>query len=207
MKKMIFVLIAGMAIFTSCDKNDDKKEPAAPVVITATGDITPKMNEFRVLLGEPLNITTGKTIGRREINWDQVPEEFITQNLPKTFFNPTDAAAPVARQRGFTYESDGEFRVSTNGFGNIELTLATQIQAFSGDRVFANISETLWDTQFQVAGSTEAATVNGFGAVFLDVDIANNSFLEFFNGNKKSWQIFRTCTRCHYSVFFCGSLV
>jgi hypothetical protein len=182
---LLFVLPAVVMAIVACQKDSTTTPPPvpqAPVVISATGDITTSMNNFRNLLGNPLNTTPGQSTGRRELNWDAVPAQFQTQSMPKDFFNPTGATATQSLQRGFLYETNGDFRVSNNGFGNIESTLSAQLQPFSGDKVFANVNETVWDTQFRVAGTTQTATIKGFGAVFLDVDVAQNSFLEFFNG-------------------------
>lgn len=41
-----------------------------------------------------------------------------------------------------------------------------------------------------VAGEEKPAAVNGFGAVFSDVDLADVSFLEFFSGDKSHGKYF-----------------
>ncbi|MFM9910307.1 MAG: hypothetical protein ACKVOW_13210 [Chitinophagaceae bacterium] len=184
MKKNIAYLIIVAFIISSngCTKkvNDDNI-----IIVAATGDISSRVNDFRNMLGLPLNTLPGSINGRREINWDGVPSEFVNQSLPVDFFNPTTTDAPQARQRGLIYSSvTGEFRVSNNGFANVNQGAATEFTTFSGDKVFANISNNLWDAGFQVAGQAVAATVKGFGIVFSDVDLGNTNSLEFFNENK-----------------------
>jgi hypothetical protein len=177
-------------ILSSCEKDDEQKDNI--IVVSGTGDITQKVNEFRQLLGEPLNTTPGQTTGRREINWDWVPDEFATKTLPKDFFNNKDAAASNGVKRGFVYGSDGDFRISSDGFASFESSNGTQFKSFSGGKVFANVSSSLWTALFEVAGAAIPASTKGFGAVFSDVDLANNSFIELFNGNKSLGKFFVT---------------
>src|ERR671939_48454 len=58
--------------------------------VSACGDITSAVNEFRRLLGEPNNGATPGPLpsGRREINWDGVPAAVTNVNtFPPNFFN------------------------------------------------------------------------------------------------------------------------
>src|SRR5678816_2504731 len=94
----LIAVIAGT--ITSCDKDDNDGYPTPPqqtpqaTVLSASGDsasIIGTINQFRSLLGDSLNFATGKTIGRREINWDGVPPTFTNQNnFPLDFFNSTN---------------------------------------------------------------------------------------------------------------------
>lgn len=177
----LFVPILSCLVIPSCKKDQDTS--LKPQIVSGVGDITASVNQFRNLLGEPLNVVPGSTVGRREINWDAVPDEYMNAGIPKTFFNATGTGDPDSRKRGFAYASDGDFRISNAGFSTIEPTLAEQLSAFSGAKIFANISSDAWHTEFQVAGENKAAAVNGFGAVFIDVDIANVSSLEYFSGD------------------------
>jgi hypothetical protein len=143
------------------------------------------------LLGDPLNTVTGLTSGRREINWDGVPDSLMDKKLADDFFNPTESNAPVARQRGLAYSPDnGEFMVSNKNFENINPLAASQFSSFSGNKTFANVSSSLWPVEFQVAGQKTPAFVKGFGAVFSDVDLNNSTSLEFFNGTKSIGKYF-----------------
>lgn len=181
MKHILLFTAISFTLF-SCDKDENKNEP---VVVSASGTIQDDVEAFRQLLGEPLNTTPGNTAGRREVNWDGVPAEFLGQDLPLDFFNPTAAGAPAGRQRGLAYStSGGQFRVSNNSFADINGSSAMQFSAFSGDKVFANISSNQWQVAFRVPGQNINAGVKGFGAVFSDVDIQGSTSLEFFNGSR-----------------------
>ncbi len=170
-----------ISIFTSCKKENE----SAFTVVTATGDVSARVDEFRQLLGAQLNTAPGAVGGRREVNWDGVPENLLGTPLPGDFFNPVGAAAPASRQRGLVYASAaGTFEVSKTNFNEVNAAASSQFAPFSGQQTFSNISSNLWDVGFEVAGQPIAASVMGFGIVFSDVDVANNSYLEFYSGDK-----------------------
>lgn len=180
-----FIFLAG------CSKNKETGiDSNDVVVIAATGDINPGLNEFRQLLGNQLNTTPGVARGRREINWDGVPDQLLNQKLPGDFFNPTGAAATVANQRGLLYSSAGNFQVSKTNFAEVNPVASGQFTSFSGDKSFANISSNLWEVGFEVPGQALAATVKGFGIVFSDVDLPKTVSLEFFNEDKNLGKFF-----------------
>lgn len=180
-----FIFLAG------CSKNKETGiDSNDVVVIAATGDINPGLNEFRQLLGNQLNTTPGVAGGRREINWDGVPDQLLNQKLPGDFFNPTGAAATVANQRGLLYSSAGNFQVSKTNFAEVNSVASGQFTSFSGDKSFANISSNLWEVGFEVPGQALAATVKGFGIVFSDVDLPKTVSLEFFNEDKNLGKFF-----------------
>ena len=185
----ILALIASLLIIVlvSCKKESNEKPPQ---VFKATGDINGAITDFRNLLGN-LNTTPGATSGRREINWDGVPDNMIGKALPNDFFNPTEVGAPVARQRGLIYAAGvGEFRVSSTNFSDIDPASSGEFSTFSGTRTFANISANLWPIGFQVAGETTAAFSRGVGIVFSDVDLPTSTSLEFFEGEKSLGKFF-----------------
>lgn len=177
----IFCAMAG-----GCKK--EKQEDKA-VVFSASGSITSKMNEFRDLLG-PLNSTTGVTGGRREINWDGVPDSLDGKKLPKNFFNPTEAGAPMSLQRGAVYAAADNAMVSQLRFSEVDPFASTEFASFSGNKAFAVVNANKWPVSFEVAGQNRAATIQAFGAVFSDVDKANSTFLEFFDGSESLGQFF-----------------
>src|SRR3990170_5334871 len=151
-----FIFLAG------CSKSKEIKHSNEVVVIAATGDINPRLNEFRKLLGDQLNTTPGVVGGRREINWDGIPDEWLNHKLPGDFFNQTGANAVITNQRGLLYSSTGNFQVSKTNFSEINAVASGEFSSFSGDKSFANISSKLWDVEFQVAGQAVAAKVQGF---------------------------------------------
>jgi len=177
----LLVIVLGSSMLTSCEREIGNKVQ----VIAATGDIRSKMEEFRKLLGSQLNTAPGSIGGHREINWDGVPTEWLDTPLPADFFNQVGPSASAAQQRGLLYTADGggDFEVSRANFSEINPAAAPQFKAFSGEQTFSNINGNLWDVGFQVAGKTIPASVKGFGIVFSDVDVANDSWMEFYDGN------------------------
>jgi FG-GAP-like repeat len=172
---------------------------ASPVIRTAAGAnpaaIQSAVDTFRADLGGANNGVGGSfTNGRREINWDGVPDNFSEPNaLPFNFFN-------VNSPRGVIFHSianiggNHQFRVSAGAasgtavrFGNIDATYSTIFQTFSAEKLFhARFSNEI-EILFFIPGTSIPATVSGFGAVFCDND-SSNTFIEYYDvsGNKIS---------------------
>lgn len=182
------------------------KKSTTPQVFLASGDIQPVLEDFREALG-PLNTEPGAPAeGRREVNWDGVPDSLLDKTLPSDFFNPTGPGAPVARQRGLAYDPDERFAVSNDGFAAVNQTAAETFTAFSGDKTFANVANALWFVSFREAGNTEPASVRGFGMVLVGVDVPESTTIEFFNGDESLEKI-SVPPRNHSSNFsFAGIL-
>lgn len=182
------IIVFASLVLTSCEKEVRNKVE----VFTATGDIRSKMEEFRKVLGSQLNTTPGSVGGHREINWDGVPTELLNTPLPADFFNQVGQNASAAQQRGLLYTADGggEFEVSRTNFSEVNPQAAPQFKAFSGEQTFSNLNGNLWDVGFQLAGKAVPASVKGFGIVFSDVDLPNNSWLEFYDGDTNLGRFF-----------------
>jgi hypothetical protein len=123
--------------------------------------------------------------GRREINWDGVPDALSApNNLPANFFN-------VNSPRGTVFSTSGTgFQVSANAasgtpveFGNINPTYPSLFQTFSSPRLFTALGSNVLDVNFFVPGSTTPALTRGFGSVFTDVDLANTTSLAFYDAS------------------------
>lgn len=184
--KSIFLSSLLFFLFFSCKK--ESKPEGSFTVYKATGDIRPKMEEFRAALGL-INITHGATTGRREINWDGVPDSLLNKPLPGNFFNPVGSGAPVALQRGLVYD-DGEFEVSATNFSHLNSEAPGELPAFSGTKTFANVSRLEWPVGFEVAGEKTPASVKAFGLVITDIDVEGSVSVEFFAGDKSLGKFF-----------------
>ncbi|HSB55809.1 MAG TPA: hypothetical protein VLD58_15715 [Gemmatimonadales bacterium] len=145
-------------------------------VVTATGDLTTSLTQFRGLLGDPANTTPGEQpTGRREINWDGVGAALLNvNNFPGDQFNRV-----VPRGQIFTTPGTG-FRVSDNALFDLEPSDSTQFSAFSPIKTFVPIGSPIVDVKFRVAGSDTPAVVTGFGVVFSDVDRNTSASIEYF---------------------------
>ena len=136
--------------------------------------------------------------GRREINWDGVPNaKSAPNNLSADFFNTTSPRGAVF---SFAAGSTGTgFQVSANAanppvrFGNLNAQYPAIFQTFSAERLFTSLGSNAYEVKFFVPGTTIPATVSGFGAVFVDVDSSGSS-IEYFNAAGKSLGVFPSQT-------------
>src|SRR3982751_4691423 len=192
MTKYVLIAIFAAVVFTPLAAT------AAPLVRRTFGfspdAIRPTVDQFRADLGGALNPNNGNsfTSGRREINWDGVPEQFSSpNNMPADFFN-------VNSPRGAVFQSpcggDG-FRVSANAvnatgtavrFGDFDPSYAAEFQAFSEQKLFIALSNdesqcNITTVNFFIPGTAIPATVSGFGVVFADVDREGASRLLCFD--------------------------
>ncbi len=165
---------------------------AAPVTFASAGDapadILPSVTSFRTALGSlNANVVGSFGSGRREINWDGVPDAFSAPSLlPANFFN-------VNSPRGVVFSTPGTgFQVSASAaaggieFGNLNAGYPALFETFSAQRLFTAIGSNITDVSFFVPGSTTRATVSAFGAVFSDVDLPSVTSLEFFGVGSNS---------------------
>ncbi|MBV8716776.1 MAG: hypothetical protein JOZ65_17070 [Chloroflexi bacterium] len=162
-----------------------------PTVVSGAGDITLVVAAYRTLLGDPNNggVPGSQPAGRREINWDGVPDQFAAPNfLPGDFFN----AATDPRARGALLATPGTgLQVSANSsnptgtpvrFGNINPSYPALFQTFSPERLFSPIGSNEVNLTFAVPGSQSPAQVRGFGAVYTNVETDHTAFEYFDNG-------------------------
>lgn len=167
---------------------------AVPVVFQSNGPnvaaIQSNVDEFRSFLGANNGTGPGPFVGgRREINWDAVPEGSSSPNsFPGDFFNQTTAG----RARGAVFSTPGTgFQVSANfingtntaiEFGNIEGTYPNEFTVFSAQKLFTPVGSNITDVTFSIPGQPGVpATTNGFGAVFTDVDLTGSTSIEYYN--------------------------
>ena len=147
---------------------------ANAAAITATRDA------FRTAVGGGAVAGPNGSFGglRREINWDGVPNGFSDpNNLPADFFN-------VNSPRGVVFSTPGTgFMVSASaGLATPPLFgFASDFQAFSAQRVFTAVSSNITDVRFFDPGTSTAATTSAFGAIFIDVEVAGLTRIEFFD--------------------------
>ncbi|MEA2624486.1 MAG: hypothetical protein QOD06_531 [Candidatus Binatota bacterium] len=149
------------------------------------GAIQATVDAFRADLGT-LNANTAGSVftGRREINWDGVPDgDAAPGRLPDDFFNKISPRGVVFFTPGnalqVSADSDNPSGTPPE-FGNLNDSYPTAFSTFSPERLFTAIGSNVVDVDFRVPGSSESASVAGFGAVFTDVDEEGSTKLEFF---------------------------
>jgi Calx-beta domain-containing protein len=143
----------------------------------APADITAAVGAFRADIGGNNNAGGPPAAsGRREINWDGVPDASADPNpFPGGFF----------LARGVQYDTPGTGFLVSAKTGNPTATPLRfnnpEFQAFSQERLFAANGSTITDNHFFVPGTATPATTNAFGVVFTDVDTNGSAKLEFFD--------------------------
>jgi hypothetical protein len=181
------VTLVGLAAACGYDSNGgyggtNPNPPVNAQVVTAAGDLTAAVAQFRALLPDTANKVVGQQVqGRREINWEGVAGAILNvDTFPGDQFNRVVPRGQIVSTPGTG------LRVSDNAFFDLEPTDSTQFVAFSGKKTFASIGSTIMDVVFRVAGTDSAAAVQGFGVVFSDVDVAGATTIEFFGSNGAS---------------------
>ena len=178
--KAVLIMMAAFGIGSAAD---------AQTVFSGSGSTTTQaVTDFRSATGalNP-NVAGSFGTGRREINWDGVPDAVAApNNLPANFFN-------VNSPRGAVFSTPGTgFQVSASAsnvfgapveFGNINPSYPQYFTAFSSQRLFTAIGSNIVDVTFFIPGTNTSAFVTGFGAVFSDIDLAGSTSLTFFGAN------------------------
>jgi len=165
---------AGVITFSSSGSNAAAIQTTVDSYRTALGTLNP-------------NVAGSAGSGRREINWDGVPDALSApNNLPANFFNVNSPRGVVFSTPGTGFEVSGNAGVAPIEFDNINATYSGIFQTFSAQRLFTPIGSNVMDVNFFVPGSGTASYTSAFGAVFADVDLANTTSLQFFDTNNIS---------------------
>ena len=159
----------------------------APVTFSAAGadpaSIQATVDAYRAALGA-LNPNTAGSFpsGRREINWDGVPDGFSApNNLPANFFNVNSPRGVVFSTPGTAFQVSATAAVGMIEFDNINPAYSSTFQTFSPQRLFTGLGSNVVDVNFFVPGSATPAATSGFGAVFTDVDNSSTTAIQFFD--------------------------
>jgi hypothetical protein len=178
----------------AAEPSESKRKGPSLTILKDAGDIKDTVDRFRTLLG-PDNggAPGGKSSGRRELNWDGVPDEFAAPNtLPGSFFN----AKTAPRARGAVLRTPGDHvAVSADGdnpsgaavrFGDVNPAYSDQFKTFSAERLFSPIGSNVVNLTFRVPGTKKRAVVRGFGAVYTDIDKRENTAFQYFDAKGRS---------------------
>jgi hypothetical protein len=165
---------------------------AGEVVFSASGAdpaaIQSTVDSFRAALGtlNP-NVAGSFGSGRREINWDGVPNALAApNNLPANFFNSNSPRGAEFVTPGTGFQVSANAGVAPVRFDNLNPTYSATFQVFSAQRLFTALGSNVVDVLFFVPGTPTKALIDGFGAVFTDADAANTSSLELFDSGNAS---------------------
>jgi hypothetical protein len=180
--------IAGSAVASGSATKNPK-----PAVVKGAGALAAVIARYQALLGPDNGGGPGShATGRREINWDAVPDELAAPNAyPSDFFHAPDAP----RARGAVLDTPGDhLAVSADAdnpagapvrFGDINPTYTDTFRAFSEERLFSPVGSNVANIHFFVPGTDTPAAVRGFGAVYTDVDRKETAAFKFFDVDGK----------------------
>jgi len=159
---------------------------AKPVAFSAAGrtpaDIKAQVDAFRNFFGGKNNGVGGTfPDGRREINWDGVPDAFAApNNMPANLFN---ARGAVFFTPGSGFQISANQGVAPIRFDNLRPNVSRLFNVFSPQRLFTALDSTITETLFFVPSTVQSATTKGFGAVFTHVDREESAKIEYFDAN------------------------
>jgi hypothetical protein len=142
--------------------------------------ITPTRDAFRTAIGGGTVAGANGSFGgvRREVNWDGVPDVRSDPNpLPANFFN-------VNSPRGVLFSTPGTgFLVSANAGTATPILFGfpNDFQTFSPQRLFTAVNSNTTDVTFFLPGTSTAATTSAFGVIFVDVETAGATRVQFFD--------------------------
>jgi hypothetical protein len=192
---------------------------SAPIVFSGSGAAaTTALNAFRTAIGGAANSGAPQASGRREINWDGVKLDGTDANpntqvvdLNNTVIIPVDRF----QNQGTLFEDP--YAVSGDGFASVNPASAGQFPAFSPNNTFVmqdptagQFDDRFVGESFTIPGTTTAAGTRGFGAIFLDVENAGSSSIEYLghdtNGNQISLGSFAVATGGDGDTQFLGVL-
>lgn len=171
----------------------------AQVSRTASGAnaaaIQATVDQFRADLGGANNGVGGSFVnGRREINWDGVPDSFSAPNfLPVDFFN-INSPRGVVFSTNSTFGDTSAFIVSADSnnptttgvrFSDIDPSYNSIFTTFSAERLFTARFNKVTGVSFFIPGTSVPATVSGFGVVFTDVDQVGPTYVKYYGINGK----------------------
>lgn len=189
MSRLCFVPVALLTLFAICQHAERANAAtlfssagANPAAIQATVD------DFRASLGD-LNPFVPQEFadGRRQIDWDAAPGAVSSPNaFPGDFFN--FSASPRARGIEFSTPGTG-FALSGDvddgtdvRFADLNPTYVDEFQVFSEERLFTPRGSNITRVDFfSPTDQSTPALTDGFGAVFVDVDLEGPSTLEYLD--------------------------
>lgn len=151
------------------------------------------VDTFRADLGNDNGDGGSYPTGRREVDWDDVPDEAAAPNTLTT--NTRYLARGLVLSSG---AASDVYQVSADAsaapgtlprFGNIDPSYANTFQTFSGERLFTPVGTNVIEVRFVVPSTGKPATVRRFAAVFADVDtpsstrVRANTYMQFYGRN------------------------
>lgn len=187
------------ALLTLFPGNPISPVAAAPITATGTADVTAAIANFKTAIGgvDNANTPSPQTSGFRQINWDAVAldgTDFGGGANTTVIDSGKTVGIPQNRfeTRGVFFETI--YAVSGDGFSDVNPAAADLFPAFSAKNTFAMFNDNSIDFNFVAPRTPDTAPVpaatRGFGAVFINSQIANTSSIEYFHGDQSLGKVF-----------------
>ena len=190
-------VITGIVVFTASLCVDSAW--SAPIVFSGAGaGATAALDAFRTAIGGAKNTAPApQSGGRREINWDGVKLDGTDVGPNTTVVDPNKTVIiGIDRFKNQGTLFADPYSVSGDGFASVNPVSAGQFPAFSPNNTFVmfdpnagQFNDRFIGESFNLAGSTTAAGTRGFGAIFIDVEDAASSSIEYFGRDTKGNQV------------------
>ena len=174
---------------------------AAPTVTNATGAnpaaIQAAVDGYRNSLGANNGANAAQPNGRREINWDGVPDDRAAPSfMPEGQFRGRGALFTTpglgVQVSGDDNDDDGNPDADPDQveFANLNPNYPASFATFSPERLFAPVGSNVTELEFVVPGTDTPAVSNGLGVVFTDVDQPNVTKIELLDAQGESLGVF-----------------
>ncbi len=172
---------------------------SAPIVFSGSGvGAATALEAFRTAIGGIKNTAAAPQAGgRREISWDGVKLDGTDASPTTVVVDPNKTVIiDVDRFKGQGTLFADPYAVSGDGFVSVNPDSAGQFPAFSPQNTFVmqdpnagQFDDRFIGESFVLAGSDTAAGTRGFGAIFLDVEDATSSSIEYFGRDASGNQV------------------
>jgi hypothetical protein len=170
---------------------------ADPVVTTATGanaaEIQAAVDAYRNSLGTNNGGGPAQPAGRREINWDGVPDDRSAPSfMPEGQFRGRGALFTTPGTGVQVSGDDNDDAGSPDAdpdlveFANLNADYPGEFAPFSPERLFAPVGSNVTETEFVVPATDTEAQTNGLGVVFTDVDVPSETTIELLDSDGES---------------------
>ena len=170
---------------------------ADPVITTATGAngaaIQAAVDGYRNSLGANNGAGPAQPAGRREVNWDGVPDDRSAPSfMPEGQFRGRGAlftTPGTGVQVSGDDDNDGgnpDADPDLVEFANLNAGYPAAFAPFSAERLFAPVGSNVTDTEFVIPATDTPGQTNGLGVVFTDVDTAGQTTIELLDSDGES---------------------
>ncbi len=163
---------------------------------TTAGTANAALLAFEAAISGPKNTAAApQNGGFRTITWDGVKTDGTDAAAgpnSTVVITPHTVGIPLDRFQGSGVYFGAVYAVSNDGFVDVNPSVGapnpTLLPAFSKPNTFAMFNDNGIDFKFVVPSATNSTIVSaasrGFGAVFLNVEQANTTSIQYFNGNQ-----------------------